>query len=133
MELHLRIIGVILVILAIVHVAFPKQFAWKKELASLSLINRQMMTVHTFFIALTVLLMGVLCIYSANEIVNTSFGRQIALGLFVFWIVRLFVQFFVYSKDLWKGKRFETMMHIVFAITWLYLSAVFFIVAFKIY
>lgn len=132
MELHLRIIGVILVILAIIHAAFPRQFAWKKELAPLSLINRQMMTVHTFFIALTVLLMGVLCLYSAYEIVNTPFGRQIALGLFIFWFVRLFVQFFVYSKDLWKGKRFETIMHIVFAITWLYLSAVFFIIAFKI-
>ena len=132
MELHLRIIGVILVILAVIHAAFPKQFAWKKELVSLSLINRQMMTVHTFFIALTVLLMGVLCLYSANEIVNTPFGRQIALGLFIFWFVRLFVQFFVYSKDLWKGKRFETIMHIVFAITWLYLSAVFFIIAFRI-
>ena len=132
MELHLRIIGVILVILAVIHAAFPKQFAWKKELVSLSLINRQMMTVHTFFIALTVLLMGVLCLYSANEIINTPFGRQIALGLFIFWFVRLFVQFFVYSKDLWKGKRFETIMHIVFAITWLYLSAVFFIIAFRI-
>jgi hypothetical protein len=132
MELHLKIIGVILVILAIIHAAFPRQFAWKKELASLSLINRQMMTVHTFFIALTVLLMGVLCIYSAGDIVNTPFGRQIALGLFIFWFVRLFVQFFVYSKDLWKGKRFETVMHIVFAITWLYFSVVFFMVAFKI-
>lgn len=132
MELHLRIIGVILVILAVIHAAFPKQFAWKKELVSLSLINRQMMTVHTFFIALTVLLMGVLCLYSANEIVNTPFGRQIAFGLFIFWFVRLFVQFFVYSKDLWKGKRYETIMHIVFAITWLYLSAVFFIIAFRI-
>ncbi len=132
MEQHLRVIGVILVILAIIHAAFPRQFAWKKELAPLSLINRQMMTVHTFFIALTVLLMGVLCLYSANEIVNTPFGRQIALGLFIFWFVRLFVQFFVYSKDLWKGKRFETIMHIVFAVTWLYLSVVFFIIAFKI-
>jgi hypothetical protein len=132
MELHLRIIGVILIILAIIHASFPKQFMWKTELSSLSLINRQMMTVHTFFIALTVLLMGALCLYSANEIINTPLGRQIAIGLFVFWGIRFIFQFFVYSSKLWKGKPFETVMHIIFSITWIYLTAVFFMIAFQI-
>ena len=131
MELHLRIIGVILIILAIIHASFPKQFMWKTELSSLSLINRQMMSVHTFFIALTVLLMGVFCIYSASEIINTPLGRQIAFGLFIFWGVRFIFQFFVYSSKLWKGKPFETVMHIIFSMTWIYLTLVFFIIAFQ--
>lgn len=131
MELQLKIIGVILILLAIVHAAFPRRFKWKDELASLSLINRQMMMIHTFFIALTLLLMGALCIYGSNELVNAPFGRLISMGLFIFWGVRLVFQFFVYSSDLWKGKRFETLIHILFSLIWLYFTAIFGAVAFQ--
>lgn len=131
MELHLKIIGVVLILLAIIHAAFPRRFKWKDELSSLSLINRQMMMVHTFFIALTLLLMGALCIYGSNEIVNTPFGRIIAVGLFIFWGVRLVFQFFVYSPKLWKGKPFETFMHIIFSLTWSYFTIIFGLIAFK--
>lgn len=131
MELHLRIIGVILILLAIIHASFPRQFSWKGELSSLSLINRQMMYVHTFFIAFTVLLMGALCIYSASDIINTPLGRQIAFGFFIFWGIRFIFQFFVYSSKLWIGKPFETVMHIIFSITWIYLTVIFFMIAFR--
>jgi hypothetical protein len=30
-----------------------------------------------------------------------------------------------YSLEHWRGKRFETFMHILFSILWLYLTAVF--------
>ncbi len=97
MELHLRIAGVLLIVLGLAHAGFPRYFAWKKELFGLSLINRQMVYVHTFFIALTVFLMGVLCLTSSAEIAETPLGRKVSLGLAVFWIARLFVQFFGYS------------------------------------
>lgn len=120
-----------MILLAIVHAAFPRRFKWKDELASLSLINRQMMMVHTFFIALTLLLMGALCIYGSNELVNTPFGRLISMGLFIFWGVRLVFQFFVYSSELWKGKRFETLIHILFSLVWLYFTIIFGITSFQ--
>ena len=125
MEIHFKIIGVLLIALAFVHIVFPKYFNWDKELKSLSLINRQMMTVHTFFIALTVLLMGLLCLTSSAELIETNLGKKISLGLGVFWTVRLFIQFFGYSTDLWKGKKFETFMHIIFSLLWTYLSIIF--------
>jgi len=125
MEIHFKIIGVLLIALSLVHIVFPKYLNWDKELKSLSLINRQMMTVHTFFIALTVFLMGLLCLTSSAELIETNLGKKISLGLGLFWTVRLFIQFFGYSTDLWKGKKFETFMHIVFSILWTYLSVVF--------
>jgi hypothetical protein len=125
MEMHLKIIGFLLIALSLVHIIFPKYFNWDKELKSLSLINRQMMTVHTFFIALTVLLMGLLCLTSSAELTETSLGKKISLGLGIFWTIRLIIQFFGYSTDLWKGKKFETLMHITFSLLWAYLSAVF--------
>ncbi len=131
MELHLKVIGVLLLILALAHVVFPKYFNWTQETANLSLINRQMMYVHTFFIAFTVFLMGLLCVTSVTELITTPLGKKIALGLAVFWLVRLFIQFFGYSSKLWKGKVFETVVHIIFSFFWMYMSAVFFMVAFN--
>ncbi len=125
MEIHFKIISVLLIALAMVHIFFPKYFNWDKELKSLSLINRQMMTVHTFFIALTVLLMGLLCLTSSAELIETNLGKKISLGLGLFWTVRLVIQFFGYSTDLWKGKKFETLMHIIFSLLWTYLSIIF--------
>lgn len=130
MELNLKIIGVLLIGLAAMHAFFPKQFGWKRELASLGLLSRQMMYVHTLFIALAILLMGVFCITSASEIVNTPLGKRVALGFAIFWVTRLFVQFFGYSSELWKGKTFETAMHVLFSILWVYLSLTFIAVAF---
>ncbi len=126
MILQLNITGWLMIVLAIVHVVFPKRFDWKKECGSLSLINRQMMYIHTFFIALVVFLMGALCASSANDLVNTSLGRTVCLGLFIFWGARLVIQFFGYSPELWRGKRFETIVHILFSLLWIYFSLVFF-------
>lgn len=126
MNLHLYVIGFLLIVLAVIHAVFPKYFNWENEFRSLSLINRQMMYVHTFFLALTLFLMGILCLTSAQEIIETNLGKRLALGLGIFWSVRLFVQFFAYSSKLWKGKIFETTIHIIFSILWTYLSVIFF-------
>lgn len=125
MEIHLKIIGCLLIGLALIHIVFPRYFNWGIELKALSLINRQMMTVHTFFIALTVFLMGLLCLTSSSELIQTNFGKKIAFGLAIFWTIRLLIQFFGYSTQLWKGKKFETLMHLVFSLLWLYLSTIF--------
>ncbi len=125
MQLHFHIIGISLMILALIHIIFPKYFNWKEELKSLSLMNKQMMTIHTFFIALIVFLMGLLCLTSADELIGTKLGKTVSLGLGVFWAIRLFIQFFGYSSTLWKGKPFETFIHILFSGFWIYLNGVF--------
>jgi hypothetical protein len=126
MEIQLKIIGGLLIALALIHIVFPKYFNWDKELSQLSLVNKQMMQVHTLFIALTLFLMGVLCFTSAIELTKTTLGKRISLGFGVFWGVRLFIQFFGYSTKLWKGKAFETTIHIFFSLLWAYLTWTFF-------
>ncbi|HYH56081.1 MAG TPA: hypothetical protein VD772_05680 [Anseongella sp.] len=128
MEPHLKIAGTLLIGLALLHLIFPKYFNWSTELAPLSLINKQMMYVHTFFIGLMILLMGIFCLASANEIAGTRLGRQLALGLSIFWGARLLFQFFVYSPVHWKGKRFESMVHVFLSVLWIYFTAIFFLV-----
>jgi hypothetical protein len=130
MELNIKLIGAFLVCLGLAHVIFPKYFNWANELRNLSLINRQIMYVHTFFIALILLLMGLLCLTSANELIKTTLGNKLTLGLGIFWMIRLGIQFLGYSTKLWKGKRFETVIHILFSLSWVYLSVTFFYIYF---
>ena len=125
MELHLIVIGICLICLGLVHAIFPKQFKWKEELSLISIVNRDMMYVHTFFIAFTLVLVGLFCLTSTNEIINTPLGKRVALGLGIYWIARFLVQFFGYSSKTWRGKRKETTVHILFAIFWAYISVVF--------
>jgi hypothetical protein len=125
MELNLKIISVLLMVLALIHGIFPKYFKWKKELHTLSIINRQLMYIHSFFIGFVLLLMGLLCLTSATELIETSLGRRICLGIGIFWTTRFFIQFFGYSAKIWKGKMFETAVHVAFSILWAYFSLVF--------
>jgi hypothetical protein len=125
MEIHFKIIGILLIGLSAVHLIFPKYFNWTDDLKSMSLINRQMMYVHTFFIGLVVFLMGLLCLTSFDDLINTEFGKRITFGLGIFWTSRLIIQFCGYSSKLWRGKKFETNIHILFSLLWIYLSAVF--------
>ncbi|WP_440134821.1 hypothetical protein [Chitinophaga sancti] len=125
MIIHFSIIGSLLILLALSHVVFPWFFNWQEELKRLSLINRQIMTIHTFFIALVVFLLGLLCLSSGEDLIDTVLGRRVCLGMGIFWAIRLFIQFFGYSSILWKGKRFETMMHLIFTVLFAYMSVVF--------
>lgn len=129
MEFHLHIIGSLLVLLALLHIVFPSYFEWEKELSVLSTINREMMVVHTFFIALTVLLMGILCLTSAQELTSTVLGQRIEIGLAIFWTCRFLIQLFGYSSALWRGKKLETVVHVLFTVLWLYMSIIFILIA----
>lgn len=127
MEIQIKVIGILLLLLALLHVVFPKYFKWKKELEKLSLVNKEMMLVHTFFIALIVFLMGFLCLTSSRDLIETPLGKKVLLGFGIFWLARLFIQLFGYSTELWKGKSFETNIHILFVVLWSYFSFVFFV------
>jgi hypothetical protein len=127
---HLKLIGILLMCLSLIHLYFPKYFNWSDDLASLSLINRQMMVVHTFFIALVVFLVGLLSFSFPHELIDTKLGKRISLSLGIFWTIRLIFQIFIYSSKHWKGKTFETTIHIVFTILWLYLSFIFLSIGF---
>lgn len=131
MQTLLEITGGLLMALALLHVVFPRYFRWKEETSGLSLVTRQILYVHTFFIALTVFLMGLLCVTSASELMQTPLGESICLGLGVFWGIRLVIQFFGYSSKLWRGKVFETFTHIAFTLFWAWLTGLFLIVALK--
>ncbi len=112
-------------LLSFLHYFVPGYLDWKKDLAPISLMNRQMMKTHMIFIAIVVFAIGLLCVSSTNDLLTTPLGKRICLGLSAFWALRLFFQFFVYSSKLWRGKQFETFIHVMAVCFWVYMTAVF--------
>lgn len=124
--LHLRIAGALLLLLAALHLAMPRRFHWKEELARLSLLNRQIFLVHTFFICLVLTMMGTLSLFGAGALMEPSpLARYVLAGLSTFWAIRLIVQWFVYDPKLWRGHPFNTGVHLLFTLLWSYLAWVY--------
>ena len=124
LSIHLQIVGVLLVLLGLSHAFFNWYFGWEQELAAVSLLTRRIFFVHTFFIALGVVLAGVGSFLCADALLRPGLvNRAILAGLVVFWLCRLLAQFFAYDSDLWRGDRFRTFIHVAFALLWCYVSA----------
>jgi hypothetical protein len=125
-ELHLRIVGLLLLALVAINVYVPRRFNWREELASLSLLNRQIFRVHAAFICIILTMFAALALcYTKNLLEPTPLARAVLAALATFWLLRLLTQWFVYDRSLWRGKTFETIIHLVFTGLWTYFTATF--------
>ena len=126
LTVHLQAAGFLLLVLALGHGPIARRFLWREEAQRLSAFNRQAFLVHAFFIALIVGFMGALALFWPAALVTPSaLGLPVTGGLTIFWAVRLYVQWFVYDSALWRGKRFESLVHGLFTVFWLYLTVLF--------
>ncbi len=123
---HLRIVGVIMAALVVVNVFVPRRFHWGEELARLSLLNRQIVQAHAVFLILTLAMFSVLLLAGSEALLEpTRLSRLVLAGLTGFWGLRMLMQWFFYSPDIWRGHRFNTVMHGVFSVVWIYVTTVF--------
>ena len=132
MLLHLKIAGMSMLCLGLLHGVFPKRFHWKTDLAKLQDINRQIFWVHCFFICVVLWLMGSLCFFRPEALLaGGELAQLLAGGMSFFWFLRLLAQLFVYDQKLWRGKTLETFVHIVFTLLWSYYSSLFLLLFLK--
>ncbi|CAN5668855.1 hypothetical protein BH09VER1_BH09VER1_01400 [soil metagenome] len=126
LEITIRGAGVSLLLLAGMHLFLPKRLGWPEDFAKVSPLNRQIFYVHCFFVCLVVVFMGLGCLVWPQTLMQpTLLGMLVCGGLAIFWIIRLFMQFFIYSDLHWKGKRFETVAHVCFSGLWSFYAALF--------
>lgn len=128
MGTHLEIIGIITIVLGIGHILLPRYLNWKYESAFLSRLAQNVIQINTFLIALVHLLVGLLCLTSANELMQTDLGHKLSGGLFIFWSVRLVCQIMMYPYRPWSGKHLETTIHVLLSVTWFYFALVFLLI-----
>jgi len=122
----LRVAGAGLLLLAVVHLPISRRLRWREEAARMSPVNEDVFHVHAFFICVVLVAMGLPCLIAPEVLLEKS--RAAAWGawtLAAFWAVRLWCQWFVYRSELWRGKRLETAMHMIFSVVWTLLTALF--------
>ncbi len=123
LQVHLQMAGALLVTLGLAHAGFGRYFGWEQELQKISLLPRQVFWVHTFFIALLLVMLGLGSLLGAAAMLTPGpLSRGILGAQAIFWLCRLCVQWFVYDSSIWRGRRFYTVMHVVFSALWIYLA-----------
>jgi hypothetical protein len=126
LELHLRLVGVIMAALAVVNLFVPRRLHWEAELTRLSLINRQIFQAHSIFLILMLALFSALLLTCTDALLEpTRLARAVLAGLTIFWGLRMLMQWFYYSPETWRGHRLHTVLHVVFSGTWIYVTSVF--------
>lgn len=124
LTVHLQIVGILLVLLGVSHAFFSHYFGWQKELEAVSLLTRQVFFVHSFFIALGIVLAGTVSFLCAEALLRPEALNRALLGaMAAFWLCRLLAQFFAYDSAVWRGDRFRTVMHVAFSLLWCYVTA----------
>ena len=122
----LRVAGAGLILLAALHLPISRHLKWREDAARLSPVNASIFRVHTFFICFILVMMGLPCVLEPSVFLECSrAGGWLAWSFSAFWGTRLFFQLFVYPRNLWRGKRFETIVHALFTIFWLSLAGLF--------
>lgn len=80
--------GIFNVGFAVFHVLFWRLFDWKRDLASLSFINRQVMQILNLCLTFTFLIFAYISFSHTAELLGTALGRALLLLISVFWFLR---------------------------------------------
>lgn len=126
LTLLLQIAGAGLLLLAVLHIPISKQLKWREDTKQLTPMNATVFHVHTFFICVVLVMMGLPCLLEPRIFLDPSAaGCWLAWSVAGFWALRLYFQWFVYQPELWRGKRLETVVHYWFTLVWSALTALF--------
>jgi hypothetical protein len=124
--LQLRFAGSLVVALGLAHVVLPMALGWRWDLASLTLINRQVAYVHLAFIGVICVLLGLLSLTQPEALLgDRPLGHAVLAGLVVFWGLRLAIQLVVFDRRSWPGASAGAVVHLAALATWTYLTGVY--------
>ena len=124
--LHLHVVGLVMALLVVINVIVPFRLRWSDDMATLSLVNRQIFQAHSVFLILTLGLFSALLLTCAPTLLEpTRLARAVLTGLTIFWALRMVMQWWFYNPAIWRGHRFYTAMHYLFSVTWIYVTTVF--------
>lgn len=100
--------GIAHIVLSVVSSVIPKALKWKEGLKDLQPLLRQMFWTYAAYILVINFCFGLVSILGTEELVNHSFlAKSINLFIAVYWLARVFIQFFYFDKtDAPKGLIF---------------------------
>jgi hypothetical protein len=124
--LLLRVAGAGLVLLALAHIPMSRELRWREEATRMSAQNESIFHVHTFFVCVMLAVMGARALFAPEIFIEPGTAAAwLSWTYALVWALRLYVQWFVFPQALWRGKRFETAMHVLFTVIWTALTVLF--------
>jgi hypothetical protein len=73
-----------------------------------------------------VLMFGALSLLAPAALLERGpLARLVLVGISGFWGLRLYCQWFVFERGLWRGNTFNTMVQALLTLLWFYLMAVY--------
>ena len=103
----------------IFHLFFWKLFDWKKDLASLTPVNRSVMQILNLCLTFMIFMMSYVSLFLPREMLTTSLGRSLLIAFALFWFLRMLEQVFVFEERI----RLSTVFSMIFL-----LGSIFYIV-----
>jgi hypothetical protein len=104
----------------------PKVLDWRRELRTLSDLSRHLVWTHGWFIAMTILALGVISLTNAADLASgASLARWFCAFVAVFWGTRLAIQLFVFDARPFLTTRFLTVGYHGLTVVFTYLTAVY--------
>jgi len=82
---------------AVFHLFFWKLFDWKKDLASLTPVNRSVMQILNLCLTFMIALMAYVSLFLPREMLTTNLGWNLLVAFALFWFLRMLEQAFVFE------------------------------------
>ena len=133
LELWLRIVAVAQIALAVLSLNLPRILKWQPDIDRMSLLVREVFEIHSWFIALTLVIWGVLTWRFAPDMALAPYemARWLSAMIGVFWGVRCILQWTHYSASHWRGIPSRTVIHWTLFLGYAAWAAVYFVAAFR--
>ena len=126
-ESLIRLAGAGLLLIAVANCVVPKMLNYKENLARVDRMFGQVFKVHAAYTIVTVLGMGILCLWRPGFFLKTEEGRAVAAFLGLYWGSRFLLQQFYYDRMIRKRYR---RWDLVFGLGFFSLGAGFLTIAF---
>lgn len=113
LELWLRIVAVAQLALAVLSLCLPRILKWQPDIDRMSPLVRDVFKIHSWFIALTLVIWAALTWQFAPEmaLAHTPLSRWLCAAIGVFWGIRCVLQWIHYSPSHWRGNPRRTAIH----------------------
>ena len=95
---------------AIFHLFFWRLFNWKKDLASLTIINRAVMQILNLCLTFVFIVFAYISLFYSSEMLSTNLGKVITASISLFWLIRFAEQLYFFGLK----KLFSIILSIIF-------------------
>lgn len=98
--------GLVQLLMVAANFLLPRRLQYRKNLAKVSPIIRQIFIVHSVYIVFVLIIFSALCLFFARELAGASpLGTFLSGCMAIFWLPRVFIQRFYYDPEVKKQNR----------------------------